>query len=73
MSTTQTITVLYYEDDILLELKSMVIHNCEVGAGGRVIIPMKFKEDKLIVAVLLGEVVVLNKLADRTSLSFRAA
>ena len=67
MSEFQTITVLYYDDEMLLELKSLVISNCAVGHGGRVIIPTEIKEGKLIIAVLQGEVTVLNTLGERAA------
>ena len=65
MPTQQSVTILYYESEISMELESLLIKNCQIGDGGRVIIPHSVKQDKLIIAVLLGEVVVLNKLGDR--------
>jgi hypothetical protein len=61
----QTVTILYYENEILMELKSIVLQHCQVGEGGRIIISNDLKEGKLIVAVLLGDVILLNKLGDR--------
>jgi hypothetical protein len=69
----QTVTLLFYESEISMELESFVIENCQVGAGGRVIIPEAIKQDKLIIAVLLGEVVVLNKLGDRAFKEIKVA
>lgn len=68
-----TVTILFYDSEILMELKSLVLCKCQVGNGGRVIIPQKVKENKLIVAVLLGEVVVLNSLGDRAECSVKSA
>lgn len=65
MSETLTITVLFYDNEFLLELKSELIQNCSMADSGRVVIPEAFKEGKLIVAVLEGAVRVLNKLGDR--------
>lgn len=67
MTTYPMVTVLFYDDEFLLELKSEVVSNCEVASGGRVVIPDTFKEGKLIVAVLDGKVNILNKLGDRAT------
>ncbi|MEH6454683.1 MAG: DUF2375 family protein [Cocleimonas sp.] len=73
MAKKQSITILYYENEISMELESLVLENCLVGDGGRVIIPGEVKQDKLIIAVLLGDVVVLNKLGDRAFASTKVA
>jgi len=59
------VTVLFYEsvDSVLLE--SQVLTDCNVGEGGRVVLPDAFKQDKMIIAVLSGNVTVLNRLGDR--------
>ncbi|AYV11444.1 MULTISPECIES: TIGR02922 family protein [Shewanella] len=59
------VTVLFYSsvDSVLLE--SRVLNDCNVGEGGRVILPNAFKQDKMIIAVLSGNVTVLNRLGDR--------
>ncbi|WP_282109304.1 TIGR02922 family protein [Shewanella algicola] len=67
MSNTTTVTVMYYDLEVIMELKSEVLHHCQIGNGGRVIVPAEFKQDKLIIAVLKGEVEVLNTLGDRMS------
>lgn len=60
MTGTLTITVLFYDEEFVLELRSEVISNCEVAAGGRVMLSDNFKKGKLIIAVLEGNVKILN-------------
>ncbi|GGP68411.1 hypothetical protein GCM10009347_37220 [Shewanella algicola] len=59
------ITILYYDQNEVLDLKCEVLHGCEAGSGGRVIIPESVKENKIIIAVLDGQVKVLNTLGSR--------
>lgn len=65
MSKSLDITILFYDDEFLLALKSENILGCKISDSGRVIIPENAKEGKLIVAVLEGSVRVLNSLGDR--------
>jgi hypothetical protein len=65
--TTQTITVLYYPAELAIKPLAEVLYDLEVGVNGRVIIPMEYKEDKIIVAVFKGEVELLNALGDRVA------
>ena len=58
-----TVTIIYYNDNSI-ELESEV-KNYPKNANGRVIIPSEFKENKSIIAVCLGEIVILNKAGDR--------
>jgi len=58
------ITVIYYKkDDIALH--SRVFHNLPKGSGGRHILPDEFRDGNLILAVMEGEVKILNRLGDR--------
>ncbi|MCT8865392.1 MULTISPECIES: TIGR02922 family protein [Gammaproteobacteria] len=59
------ITILYYDEEFSLVLKSECLSGCKISDSGRVIIPANAKEGKLIVAVLEGSVRVLNALGDR--------
>jgi hypothetical protein len=65
--TTQTITVLYYPAELAIKPLAEVLYDLEVGVNGRVIIPMEYKEDKIIVAVFKGEVELLNASGDRVA------
>ncbi|MGI2000534.1 DUF2375 family protein [Shewanella frigidimarina] len=67
---TQTITVLYYPAELAIMPIAEVLYNLEVGVGGRVIIPIEFKADKIIVAVFKGEAELLNVLGDRVASEF---
>ncbi|WP_448565387.1 TIGR02922 family protein [Thalassotalea ganghwensis] len=58
-----TVTIIYYNDNCI-ELQSEV-KNYPKNSNGRVIIPDEFKQDKSIIAVCLGEIVILNKAGDR--------
>lgn len=59
------ITVLYYEGTLGLELHSVVLDKLAIR-NQRVIIPTEFKQDKTIIAVLEGNVRVLNSLGERS-------
>lgn len=65
MSATQTVTVLYYNPEELLTICKAVLKDLPKNDAGRVLLPVDFREDKVIVAVLEGEVKVLNCLGDR--------
>ena len=67
---TQSITVLYYPAELAIKPIAEVLYNLEVGVGGRVIIPIEFKVDKIIVAVFKGEAELLNVLGDRVTSEF---
>jgi len=61
--TLTTVTILYYTEgslEINHEVKSY-----PKSKNGRVIIPEEFKVGKSIIAVCLGEVMILNKFGDR--------
>ena len=58
-----TVTIIYYGDNSL-ELHHEVKQYPKNGAG-RVIIPQRFKDDKSIIAVCLGEITIINKIGDR--------
>lgn len=59
-----TVTVLYYEGVLGLEIHKAVLTKLQ-KKNDRVLIPYEFKKDKTIVAVLEGDVNVLNTLGDR--------
>lgn len=65
MTTTQmrTVTVIYYDENSLELMHST--QNFPQNKYGRVIIPAEFKQNKSIIAVCDGEVLMLNKLGDR--------
>ncbi|RHW77285.1 TIGR02922 family protein [Colwellia sp. RSH04] len=58
-----TVTIIYYNENCI-ELQHEV-KTYPKSDSGRVIIPHEFKEGKSIVAVCLGEIVILNKVGDR--------
>jgi len=58
-----TVTIIYYNEDCI-ELQH-VVKSYPKSEAGRVIIPHEFKQGKSIVAVCLGEIVILNKVGDR--------
>ncbi|MEY8198081.1 MAG: TIGR02922 family protein [Colwellia sp.] len=58
-----TVTIIYYDDNSL-ELNHAV-KKYPKNEFGRVIIPLKFKKGKSIIAVCLGEITILNKIGDR--------
>jgi len=61
---TDEITVLYYKKDGLA-LHHRVFHNLPKGDDGRHLLPEAFRENTLILAVLEGEVKILNVLGVR--------
>lgn len=58
-----TVTIIYYNENCI-ELQHEV-KSYPKSESGRVVIPTSFKEGKSIVAVCLGEIVILNKVGDR--------
>ena len=58
-----TVTIIYYNENCL-ELNHDV-KDYPKNESGRVIIPAEYKKGKSIVAVCLGEIVILNKIGDR--------
>jgi len=62
------ITVLYYEGIAGLEIHAAVLDKLPI-LSQRVVIPGEFKRNKTIVAVLQGQVEVLNTLGERAYLS----
>jgi hypothetical protein len=67
-NTSGPITILYYEGILGLEIHSAVLDKLPIK-NERVIIPASFKKDKTIVAVLDGDVKVLNSLGERAEMS----
>ncbi|RKF14442.1 DUF2375 domain-containing protein [Alginatibacterium sediminis] len=59
------ITVLYYDKKNPLELQSMHMEAADQQSGGRLVIDPQRKQDKIILAILEGEVSVLNALGQR--------
>lgn len=59
----RTVTIIYYCDNSL-ELMHH-IGSFQQSASGRVIVSEEFKEDKSIIAVCEGEIIILNKIGDR--------
>jgi uncharacterized protein (TIGR02922 family) len=60
---TKTVTIIYYCDNSLELLHEVA--QFEQNTAGRVIIPSAFKDEKSIIAVCEGEIVILNKFGDR--------
>lgn len=61
---TKNITILFYNEEEFSRVYHMHIHNAKVKEG-RVMIPNKIKEGKVIAAVIDGHVEVLNTLGER--------
>ncbi len=61
----KTVTVLYYNQDELFTICSAILENLPVNRDDRVILPVDFRRDKIIVAVMEGECKILNCLGDR--------
>jgi uncharacterized protein (TIGR02922 family) len=59
----RTVTIIYYCDNSL-ELMHYV-GKFPQNASGRVIISKEFKDEKSIIAVCEGEILILNKVGDR--------
>jgi uncharacterized protein (TIGR02922 family) len=60
-----TVTILYYEAPVGLEMHNAVMTDLQVSHSGRVIIPESFRRGKSIIAVLEGECKMLNSLGER--------
>lgn len=61
----ETITVLYYDQNNMSAICSEVLTNVQVSLDERVIFPSTYRDDKIIVAVLDGICNVRNSLGDR--------
>lgn len=59
------VTVLFYDDLEPMKLKSQVFRELPMSGQERVILPDEFRPGKTIIAVLEGEVKILNRLGDR--------
>lgn len=64
------VTMLYYDEDNPLLLQQQVLSDLKQSPKGRVIIPNEEKQGKIIIAILDGEVKVLNSLGDRAFAAF---
>ncbi|RLV58414.1 DUF2375 domain-containing protein [Parashewanella curva] len=63
---TKTVTVLYYAEPTNIEIKAETLKNLPYeDQNSRVKLPDNFKANKLIIAVLEGEVRLLNYLCER--------
>ncbi|GAB1623390.1 hypothetical protein AAOGI_34400 [Agarivorans albus] len=63
------VTVLFYPSDNPYQLQSMLLKDQVVNCQGRVVIPSKHKQGKIIVAVIAGQAELLNLLGDRFDVS----
>ncbi|GAA5215547.1 DUF2375 family protein [Corallincola platygyrae] len=61
----ETITVLYYDMSDLQQIRRRCFYNLDETANGRVVLPARFRQRVLIVAVLEGDCEVLNTLGER--------
>ncbi|WP_221074635.1 DUF2375 family protein [Agarivorans aestuarii] len=59
------VTVLFYPTENPYHLQSMLLKDQVVNNQGRVVIASKHKQGKIIVAVIAGQVELLNLLGDR--------
>ncbi len=62
---TGTVTVFYYEQQQMAELKSCVFSGLKTGKGGRCVLPDAFREQNLILLVVEGEAKIQSRLGDR--------
>ncbi|WP_315900060.1 DUF2375 family protein [Ferrimonas balearica] len=60
-----TVTVLFFDGDESLVMKKAVLNGLARGTSGRVMLPDAFRQGKVIVAVLGGDVEVLSLAGDR--------
>ncbi|QDE32085.1 MULTISPECIES: TIGR02922 family protein [Shewanella] len=60
-----TVTVLYYDAPVGLEMFNAVLTDLHISQTGRVMIPESFRQGKSIIAVLEGECKILNSLGER--------
>ncbi|QIR16558.1 DUF2375 family protein [Shewanella aestuarii] len=65
LNQTMTVTVLFYAEDDPFTLKSAVLIEQAVSDVGRPIFSPTFRDGKTIIAVLKGEVEVINALGQR--------
>ncbi|GAA5193640.1 TIGR02922 family protein [Ferrimonas gelatinilytica] len=61
---TKDVSVLYYDMNSLV-LKKALLSDLKKGPSGRVILPSDFRQGKAIIAVLGGDVEVLNLVGER--------
>jgi uncharacterized protein (TIGR02922 family) len=59
------VTVLFYDDNNPLILSRKVFKHVEMGNSNRVLLPVDFRMGRTIIAVLEGDVTVLNCLGER--------
>ncbi|MEW6999674.1 DUF2375 family protein [Colwelliaceae bacterium BS250] len=69
MGTDNTVTVLYYDQNDMTSVCTDVLKNLDVSSDKRVIFPRKYRDDKIIIAVLDGSCNVRNSLGDRNIFS----
>lgn len=69
MGTDNTVTVLYYDQNDMTSVCTDVLKNLDVSSDKRVIFPRKYRDDKIIIAVLDGSCNVRNSLGDRSIFS----
>lgn len=60
-----TVTVLFYEEPVSLEMHNAVLRDLDISETGRVILPESFRKGRSIIAVLDGECRILNSLGER--------
>ncbi|WP_028117090.1 TIGR02922 family protein [Ferrimonas senticii] len=60
------ISVLYYDENSLVMEKAL-LRDLKLGPSGRVVLPEQFRQGKSIIAVLGGNVEVLNLVGERAS------
>ncbi len=65
-STSPAVSVLFFDENSLVMEKALLT-NLPIGPAGRVVIPAEFKQGKSIIAVLDGNVRVLNLVGERTN------
>ncbi|MGY5452207.1 DUF2375 family protein [Agarivorans sp. MS3-6] len=59
------VTILYYPDDNPYHLRALLLKNQVKNQQGRVVISAEHRQGKIIVAVISGQVELLNMLGDR--------
>lgn len=69
---TKEISVLYYDMNSLV-LKKALLRDLKKGPSGRVILPAEFRQGKAIIAVLGGDVEVLNLVGERANMEQQAS
>jgi uncharacterized protein (TIGR02922 family) len=63
------VTVLFYDESDPMVLQRQVFHELRISRNNRVILPDEFRPGRMIIAVLEGDVKVLNKLGDRCQMA----